>query len=117
MSVTGSNERVLHSFGYGNDGSKPQASLVALRGQLYGTTYKGGAAGYGTIFRVATNGQSERVLHSFGESYQNDGLNPLAALINVRGTLYGTTQIGGISLPSCQLSGACDYGTVFALRL
>jgi uncharacterized repeat protein (TIGR03803 family) len=115
MTLTGANERVLHSFGYSTDGSQPQASLVAIRGQLYGTTYKGGTASGGTVFRVAMSGLTERVLHNFGKAYQNDGFYPLAALIDVKDTLYGTTQIGGISLPSCVESGICDYGTIFAL--
>jgi uncharacterized repeat protein (TIGR03803 family) len=113
VSTAGTNERVLHSFGGGMDGSKPQASLAALKGALYGTTSAGGTGSYGTVFRVSLNG-SERVLHSFTYG-ENDGLNPVAGLINVKGTLYGTTELGGISLPSCEESGICDYGTVFAL--
>ncbi len=119
MSTTGSNERVLHSFGdNSSDGVAPVASVIAVRGALYGTTLQGGTGGYGTVFRV-TMGGSERVLHNFIYSYghNSDGLNPQAALIGVSGTLYGTTQIGGVSLPSCPHSGdyTCDYGTVFAL--
>jgi hypothetical protein len=33
---------------------------------------------------------SEKVLHSFG--YGSDGATPLAGLIDVNGTLYGTTS-------------------------
>lgn len=115
FSLTGTNERVLHSFGQGADGSGPQASVVALKGVLYGTTSAGGTGSYGTVFRVGVDG-SERVLHNFAYG-ENDGLDPLAALTNVKGTLYGTTASGGISLPSCPRSASqsCDYGTVFAL--
>jgi uncharacterized repeat protein (TIGR03803 family) len=115
FSMTGAIENVLHSFGgSGSDGIVPVANLSYVNGVLYGTTSKGGVAGYGTVFRVTVAGK-ERVLHSFDAGYENDGLNPEAGLIDVKGTLYGTTQIGGISLPSCYETGTCDYGTVFAL--
>jgi uncharacterized repeat protein (TIGR03803 family) len=114
VTTAGTNERVLHSFGSGIDGSKPQAGLTAMKGYLYGTTAAGGAAKYGIIFRISMKGK-ERVMHSFGQGYQNDGLNPQADLVDVKGTLYGTTPVGGISLPSCEETGTCDYGTVFAL--
>ena len=42
------------------------------------------------------------VLHSFGTG-TGDGQNPYAGLINVNGTLYGTTTSGG-----------SGYGTVFS---
>ena len=49
--------------------------------------------GCGTVFSV-TPGGTEKVLHSFGEA--GDGANPLwADLIDVSGTLYGTTNAGG----------------------
>jgi uncharacterized repeat protein (TIGR03803 family) len=127
VNMNGTNERVLHSFtNNGADGIRPYAGLTAVKGALFGTTYNGGTAcrgskgsgiGCGTIFRVKTSGE-ERVLHSFGEYYKNDGLYPAAALMNVNATLYGTTVEGGIELPSCPHSGnICDYGTVFALSL
>jgi uncharacterized repeat protein (TIGR03803 family) len=43
--------------------------------------------------RAGKNAQMESVLHSFGGS--GDGANPQAGLINVGGTLYGTTGSGG----------------------
>ena len=43
--------------------------------------------------RVGKNAQIESVLHSFGGS--GDGANPYAGLIDVGGTLYGTTLSGG----------------------
>jgi uncharacterized repeat protein (TIGR03803 family) len=46
---------------------------------------------------------SEKALHSFG--YGSDGATRLAGLVNVKGTLYGTTSAGG----------ANGKGTVFAL--
>jgi uncharacterized repeat protein (TIGR03803 family) len=85
-------ERVLHSFGVGNDGFDPDAGLIDVGGTLYGTTYYGGAHGYGTVFTVTPAGV-EKVLYSFGGG--NDGAYPSAGLIDVGGTLYGTTAYGG----------------------
>ena len=31
-------------------GATPQGALIAEKGMLYGTTYAGGAQGYGTVF-------------------------------------------------------------------
>ncbi|MGA8534791.1 MAG: choice-of-anchor tandem repeat GloVer-containing protein [Candidatus Tumulicola sp.] len=117
ISTTGMNERILHSFGNGSDGANPNSELILVNGRLYGTTYTGGTIEeYGTVFRVSTAGK-EHVLHNFG-SVQNDGFFPRAGLINVNETLYGTTPVGGIDLPSCPGSAPdCDYGTVFALTL
>jgi uncharacterized repeat protein (TIGR03803 family) len=48
-------EKVLHSFHpkYHNDGVNPDAGLIMdAHGNLYGTTYQGGAYGYGTVFEI-----------------------------------------------------------------
>jgi uncharacterized repeat protein (TIGR03803 family)/YVTN family beta-propeller protein len=99
-------ETVLHSFGQSGDGALPYASLINVRGTLYGTTILGGASGsndLGTVFAITTSG-TETVLHTFVGS-PNDGQLPYAALINVNGTLYGTTSQGGPR----------GWGTVFSL--
>jgi uncharacterized repeat protein (TIGR03803 family) len=83
---------VLHSF-QGADGANPQAGLVRdAAGNLYGTTFFGGAHGVGVVFKVSATG-TETVLHSFTGA---DGGNPFAGLIrDVAGNLYGTTSSGG----------------------
>ncbi len=89
-------ETVLHSFKGGpSDGRFPIASLVRdAEGNLYGTTTMGGAASFGTVFRLAENGD-ETLLHSFGAS-KHDGRYPSAGLaFGPDGSLYGTTQEGG----------------------
>ncbi len=96
---------ILHDFGSGSDGSGPFAPLLNVRGKLYGTTGGGGAYGKGTVFSLSLNGNREKVLHSFGNGF--DGATPLAGLIEVNGTLYGTTSAGGLY----------GNGTVFALTL
>jgi uncharacterized repeat protein (TIGR03803 family) len=54
-STDGSYFKVVHNFGDGtvpNDGASPNGSLIlGTDGNLYGTTYNGGSAGLGTIFR------------------------------------------------------------------
>jgi uncharacterized repeat protein (TIGR03803 family) len=98
-------EAVLHSFGgtSGEDGTAPQAGLVNVSGKLYGTTTLGGAHDRGTVFEITPSG-TETVLYSFAGG-TGDGSEPLSGVINLNGTLYGTTSRGGTS----------NFGTVFAV--
>lgn len=100
-------ETVLYSFSGGADGRLPYGGLVRdADGNLYGTTSAGGAAGYGTVYKVDTEGH-ETVLHSFGFA---DGSSPQASLIrDAEGNLYGTTYQGG---SGCGKTGC---GVVFKL--
>jgi uncharacterized repeat protein (TIGR03803 family) len=113
FSITaGGTEKVLHSFGTGSDGSSPHASLINVKGTLYGTTVAGGTNGAGTVFSI-TRGGTEKVLYSFrGGHGGSDGADPAASLIEVKGTLYGTTAFGGV-----YSSYNCYYGcgTVFTI--
>jgi uncharacterized repeat protein (TIGR03803 family) len=56
ISTDGSVFKTIHSFGDGsvpNDGTSPNGSLILGQdGNLYGTTYYGGSAGLGTIFKI-----------------------------------------------------------------
>jgi uncharacterized repeat protein (TIGR03803 family) len=52
ISTTGNGERVLHSFGAGNDGKFPQAAVLNVNGTLYGTTESGGSTNSGTVFAL-----------------------------------------------------------------
>jgi uncharacterized repeat protein (TIGR03803 family) len=101
-------EKVLYSFTNSNgDGAQPQAGLITdSSGNLYGTTYFGGADGYGTVYELVNSSGSytERVLYSFAG--QGDGTWPAAGLtMDSSGNLYGTTQGGG----------AQGWGAVFEL--
>jgi len=101
-------ETVLYSFGGGSyDGTNPSAGLINVKGKLYGTTEGGGCCGGGTVFSITPSGK-ETVLYSF-DSGSGDGANPYAGLVNVNGTLYGTTVAGGAY---CNAEGC---GTVFEL--
>src|ERR1022692_3258116 len=89
------------------DGDSPYAGLVqASNGDLYGTTYSGGANRYGTVFKI-TPGGTPTTLYSFcSQSGCTDGLAPYAALVQAaNGDLYGTTVYGG----------AAVFGTVFKI--
>jgi uncharacterized repeat protein (TIGR03803 family) len=105
---------LLHSFGAAGDGISPGPGLLDVNHTLYGSTFEGGANNLGTVFSITLSG-AENVLYSF-MGYPNDGASPNAALVDVNGTLYGTTEYGG--------SGTCTRprqgyfpgcGTVFAL--
>ncbi|MCX6915063.1 MAG: immunoglobulin domain-containing protein, partial [Verrucomicrobia bacterium] len=83
----------LHSFSNGQDGGHVAAGLLrGSDGSYYGTTYKGGAAGYGTIFRLTTNG----TLTTLAFFDNANGALPLAGLVqDAGGDFYGTTTSGG----------------------
>jgi uncharacterized repeat protein (TIGR03803 family) len=85
------------------DGKSPFSALVqATNGNLYGTTFVGGADGYGTVFKITPSG-TLTIVHSF--DYTNGG-NPEAGLVEASdGNLYGTTEDGG----------GTDSGTVFKI--
>jgi uncharacterized repeat protein (TIGR03803 family) len=106
----GWNHTMLHSFN-GSDGGWPEARLIFdATGNLYGTTFLGGAHKAGTVFELAPDGHggwTETVLHSFNFSCV-DGCEPTAGLIfDAAGNLYGTTFEGGDS--------NTHTGTVFEL--
>lgn len=105
ITTTGT-ENVLRDFGW-TDGAYPAAGVIAVNGTLYGTTGYGGSHGNGTVFSTPIKGGSANVLHNFGHG--TDGSNPAARLINVSGTLYGTTENGGTLVSRPQ-------GTVFAIK-
>lgn len=90
-------EAVIFSF-HIKDGLWPDASLIFdAKGNLYGTTYRGGTYNQGTVFELipGNGGWSEEVLHSFNNTNQ-DGYNPLNGLVfDAEGNLYGTTPFGG----------------------
>ena len=68
-----------------SDGANPTCRLLLLGTNLFGTTSAGGTNGYGTIFRISTNGSSFVVLHHF----DTNGVNPYSGLSLSGGKLYG----------------------------
>jgi uncharacterized repeat protein (TIGR03803 family) len=99
-------ETILYTFSNSNGGGfEPYSNLIADKdGNVYGTTSAGGAAGYGTVFKLAPGG-TLTILHSFAGT-PNDGSQPYAGLIaDKAGNFYGTTDFGG----------SYGYGAVFKL--
>jgi uncharacterized repeat protein (TIGR03803 family) len=112
----GWDEMIVHSFNYA-DGASPYAALISDKaGDLYGTTFSGGAYGGGSVFRLkrASSGEwNERVLYSFcANGFPcKDGLGPYAGVVlDGSGNLYGTTEQGGGN--TC---GETHCGTVYSL--
>jgi uncharacterized repeat protein (TIGR03803 family) len=99
-------ETVLHAFRGYPDGSAPTAGLIDVRGTLYGTTSGGGEDNDGTVFSIIPATKTENVEYSF-KGPPDDGDSPVAVLINVNGTLYGMTELGGMY----------DGGTVYNVDL
>src|SRR5256885_143070 len=91
-------ETVLHTFTTSPpDGAHPHAGLIRdAAGNLYGTTYNGGAYGDGAVFKLDAT-SAETVLYSF--KALRDGTKPYAdpLLRDAAGNLYGTTYWGGSS--------------------
>ena len=95
---------VLYSFLGGTDGENPDKGLVRdSADNLFGTTYLGGSAGWGIVFKLDASGV-KTTLYSFQGA--PDGAFPDAALVlDAAGNLYGTTVSGGLH----------SAGTVFEL--
>src|SRR5882672_5394487 len=98
----------LHSFtatsgamGTNSDGSNPVGGLVLSGHTLYGTAPNGGHSGYGTVFKINTDGTGFTTLYSF--DYFTYEIFGLVLSSNI---LYGTTDLGG----------SWGYGSVFALN-
>ena len=101
---TAGHQTVLYSFTGGADGGQTRAGVIRdSAGNLYGTTYGGGASGYGVVYKVDAAGH-ETVLYTFTGGA--DGMWLYAGVIrDSAGNLYGTTYGGG----------AANAGVVFKL--
>ena len=95
----------------GKDGSArgalPAGALVlAGDGNYYGTTAKGGAGDFGTIFSLTPGGVFTTVVEFTGATGFSAGAAPYGGfLLGQDGNLYGTTARGGNG----------DFGTIFSL--
>ncbi len=101
---------VLATFGPNSGGSSPEAGLIIDgNGDLFGTTYEGGATGgYGTVFEIAHTGAAYASVPTFLASFDGSpNAHPNAALLaDGSGNLFGTTE--GLNISESE-------GSVFAL--
>lgn len=94
-------ETVIDNFSSNSpDGKEPFAGLIADKARnLYGTTWAGGAYGWGTAFKLTPPNPgfkkwTETVLHSFDKFSDGGELNqPL--VMDAKGNIYGSTIEGG----------------------
>jgi uncharacterized repeat protein (TIGR03803 family) len=99
---------ITNASGEALDGVAPNGLVQGSDGYLYGTTAYGGTngvgyGGWGTVFKISTNGLLT-TLYSFTGG---DGANPYATLVQGGdGSFYGTTLNGGTGV---------GYGTVFKI--
>jgi uncharacterized repeat protein (TIGR03803 family) len=85
---------MLHRFTGQADGGYPTGDLIQARdGHLYGLASRGGAHGFGVVFRMSLAGEL-RVVYAFAG--KPDGAGPSGALMQGSdGALYGVTSAGG----------------------
>jgi uncharacterized repeat protein (TIGR03803 family) len=118
VNTDGTGFSTLHSFSGGSgtspltngDGIVP-SSPVLSGNTLYASTLQGGVFGYGTVFKVNTDGTGFTNLHYFTAApgtyaTNSDGANPYGPLVLLGSTLYGTASGGGQS----------GFGTVFKVN-
>jgi len=89
-------ETTIYDFAGGNDGHGPDSGPIAdSSGNLYGTTFTGGSASCGIVYKVAPDG-TETVLHAFAGA-PDDACNPEFGRLSLDGSgnLYGMTYFGG----------------------
>jgi len=107
---------VVHTFSFHNtfdksfnQGESPNAVVQDAHGNLFGTTYNGGAYEWGNIFEITSTLQF-RVLHNFTYGPQS-GVTDAITFAN-DGNLYGTT--GGIDAEGTmfEITGSGEYLTV-----
>jgi uncharacterized repeat protein (TIGR03803 family) len=124
-------EKVLYSFKGKQDGAIPVFGLIAVGGDLYGTTTSGGGAascavtgtspgGCGTVFRLTPpakgkTGWTETVVYRF-KGGVTDGSAPGGALMADGGFLYGATASGGVATCKANFVTLAGCGVVFKLK-
>lgn len=105
IGTNGSGFAVLYHFtpadpatGANSDGVLPVAALALADDVLYGTAPAGGAHANGTVFSISTNGTRFQTIYSFtamNNDTNRDGAFPVAPLLLLENSLYGTAFGGG----------------------
>ena len=93
----------LASFDHSNGETLHAGLVLDSSGNLFGTTYAGGANGYGTVFEIAQGSMAITTLASF--DYSNGAYPSAGLVLDSSGNLFGTTEYGG----------ANGSGTVFEI--
>lgn len=91
---SGWNQTVLYTFQGLNDGQNPVGGVILdPAGNIYGSTFFGGADGGGTVYELSPSGGSWTfaLLHSFSTYY--GPYNKLT--LDAKGNVYGTTNGAG----------------------
>ena len=133
MDPSGSPYNILYRFARAPGGIQPTTALLDVNGRFYGATGEGGTGKYcrlgtgegsrtpipgcGTLYEVSPTSGKVRVLYSFPGAEGTDfkkGFFP-DGMINVNGTLYGTTVLGGSEV-CAGVSGLVGCGTIFRMN-
>jgi uncharacterized repeat protein (TIGR03803 family) len=107
---------VIYNFLGDSLGQYTESGLaVDGTGNLYGTTYQGGAFNLGSVFKLTpSKGKTwpQKVIYSFKGYAKKDGAYPYYAgvTLDAKGNIYGTTYQGGSSAAN-----NLNYGTVYKL--
>jgi uncharacterized repeat protein (TIGR03803 family) len=102
----------LYSFCQPNctDGLSPTALLQATTGDLYGTTYQGGADGGGTVFEITASGELTTVYNFCAQSPCTDGSYPVGGLVQGgEGYFHGTHTRAGAAVHPKESAAAARY--------
>jgi uncharacterized repeat protein (TIGR03803 family) len=110
--AAGGTYSVVYAFS-GSDGSYPLGRPIEdAKGNIYGTTYGGGAYNAGTVFKFTPRG-SLKLRYAF--TGKTDGDDPDSGVIqDEAGNLYGSTHIGG-NLSRCSGGSTRGCGVVFKI--
>src|SRR5262249_55577720 len=110
LNTNGTTFTWLHSFTTNIEGAPATGAnastgpgLTLLGNVLYGTTFRYGSNGFGSVFSMNTDGTGFTVLHNF--VFGSEGGNAAAPLLASGNTLFGTTSAGGTN----------GWGTLFSL--
>jgi uncharacterized repeat protein (TIGR03803 family) len=107
---TARHRTVLYGFTGGADGDNPNGELILdSEGNLYGTTARGGTAGWGIVYTLDPHG-NETLLYTFtsgsdGLPGTGGGIPGTGVIRDAPGNFYGTTAAGGTA----------GYGVVYQI--